>query len=287
MSDTLAVVDKLCAASRKNYDNPYQAIDWPDVLADDDWYFSPELLSLYGTEYYDTLTDDQKRRLSFYEAVNFFSLNIHGEKPLVEGLASRLYKKSSKSAVNAYLHHFLDEENKHMVYFGGFCQRYAGKIYPDKKISFPREYAKGEEDFLFFAKVMIFEEIVDVYNREMSADPRLASVVREINRLHHVDEVRHLSFGRRHTKDLFDEFSPSWSAETLAGVRAYLASYLKATWREYYNPDVYLDADLATPFQIASLAATHPACKARERRIQADCVAYLKKNGMIDGEPNA
>src|SRR6266705_194388 len=63
------------------------------------------------------------------------NLNIHGEKALVEGLARKLYERE-KREISPYLHHFLDEENKHMVYFGEFCTRYAGKIYPDKKLIF-------------------------------------------------------------------------------------------------------------------------------------------------------
>ena len=62
---------------------------------------------------------------------------------LMEGLARRLYAGGGDSHRLAYLHHFLDEENKHMVCFGGFCTRYAGKIYPDRKVAFPREYARG------------------------------------------------------------------------------------------------------------------------------------------------
>ena len=112
------------------------------------------------------------KRLSFCETVNFFSLNIHGEKRLIEGLARRLYRRGMED-LTAYLHHFLDEENKHMVYFGGFCTEYAGKVYPDRKVAFPREYAAGEEDFLFFAQVLIFEEIVDVYNVHLATDERL------------------------------------------------------------------------------------------------------------------
>jgi hypothetical protein len=42
----------------------------------------------------------------------------------MQGLAARLYRKDLLG-VASYLHHFLDEENKHSVYFGGFCTRYA------------------------------------------------------------------------------------------------------------------------------------------------------------------
>jgi len=167
MDPFLKTVEKLCDSSRENYVNPYTYLEWPQMPDKEQWFMSPELISLYGTSAYETLSDAQRKRLSFYEAVNFFSLNIHGEKSLVEGLAQRLYRKDQND-IAPYLHHFLDEENKHMVYFGGFCLRYAGKVYPDRKMVIPREYAPGEEDFLFFAKVMVFEEIVDVYNVRMS-----------------------------------------------------------------------------------------------------------------------
>ena len=199
MRDFSSTVEKLCNASRRNYVNPYDHIQWPESLDQDQWFFSSELLSLYGTPLYRDMTEEQKKRLSFYETVNFFSLNIHGEKALVEGLAHRAYRSNMES-VTPYLHHFLDEENKHMVYFGGFCQRYAGKVYRDRKLMFPREYAPGEEDFLFFAKVLIFEEIVDVYNMAMAKDSRLPAIVRRINLAHHLEESRHLAFGRLFVK---------------------------------------------------------------------------------------
>ena len=60
------------------------------------WFMSPELISIYGTSEYDKLDLKQKQILSFYESVNFFSLNIHGEKSLVEGIAHRLYSKELK-----------------------------------------------------------------------------------------------------------------------------------------------------------------------------------------------
>src|SRR6266850_2608074 len=236
-ADTVA---KLCSVSIRDYINPYSYLNWPETVGFDEWCTSPELISLYGTPVYDSLSTAEQKRLSFYEAINFFSLNIHGEKSLIEGLAQRLYRKGN-DVVSPYIHHFLDEENKHMIYFGGFCVRYAGKVYPDRKMVFAREYAPGEEDFLFFAKVLVFEEIVDVYNRRMASDERLHPLVRDINRLHHDDESRHLAFGRQLVRELFSRSATAWSAETVAGVRATLSEFILATWREYYNPAVYED----------------------------------------------
>ena len=278
------IVDKLCEASRKQFVNPYEYLEWPKQLNAEQWCTSPELISLYGTEAYETLNEAQRKQLSFYEAVNFFSLNIHGEKSLVEGLAQRVYRKSN-DVITPYLHHFLDEENKHMVYFGGFCTKYGGKVYPDRKMAVPRECAPGEEDFLFFTKVMLFEEIVDVYNLRMSSDERLVPIARQINLIHHREEARHLVFGREIVKRLFDHYASTWSAETLQGIREYLGGYLVTTWKEYYNPDVYKDANLQDPYGLQQQAFSHERCRSHRRQVSEKCLRYLVEHGILEREP--
>jgi len=284
MKSLAELSEQLCEASERKYVNPYEYLEWPETLDRERWYTSPELVSLHGTDTWDALDEQARKRLSFFEAVNFFSLNIHGEKSLVEGLARRLYA-GGVEGYSAYLHHFLDEENKHMVYFGGFCSRYAGKVYRDRKVAFPREYAEGEEDFLFFAKVLVFEEIVDAYNVRMSKDERLEPIARRINLIHHLEETRHLAFGRAITADLFERHAPRWDIETRRSVSDYLVSYLRATWKEYWNPDVYADAGLSDPYVNARLGFEHPSRVALRREIAGGCVRFLLEHGMIEAEP--
>ncbi len=279
-----ATVERLCAVSQAKYANPYTAIDWPAQLDGDQWCMSPELISIFGTEAYMHLSAAEQRRLSFYEVVNFFSLNIHGERALVEGLARRLYRKGHR-AISPYLHHFLDEENKHMTYFGGFCMRYAGKIYPDKKLAFPRTYAPGEEDLLFFIKILLFEKIVDAYNVHMSKDMQLVPLVRRINLLHHLDEARHLAFGHLLVQQIFQEYRQQWSDDTLHALRDYLSNYLVATWNEYFNPEVYRDAGLDDPYGLKEHAFQQPGARAHRREVTASCIRYLLATGILSEEP--
>lgn len=283
MNDLVETARKLAAASRKNYLNPYTYLEWPEPLNLDQWFMSPELISLYGTEIYDNLSQSEQKRLSFFECVNFFSLNIHGEKPLCQGLAKRLYSLESGKYSN-YLHHFLDEENKHMIYFAGFCERYAGKIYRDRKLNFERSYAEGEEDFLFFVKVLIFEEIADAYNISMAADKRLEPTAAKINNVHHLEEARHLVFGRQMVEHLFAKYSPSWSEETVELLRSYLYSYIEATWKEYYNPDVYKDAGLSNPYELVSVAWNSQASFDRRELLSRSCYKLLAQLGLMAGE---
>lgn len=255
---------------------------WPERLPDDAWCMSPELVSLHGLPAWDALDEAGRRRLAFFECVNFFTLNIHGERALMEGIARRLYVKDLAEHAH-YLHHFLAEENQHMTWFGGFCRRYAGKIYPDRKLVLPREHAPGEEDVLFFAKVMIFELLVDTFNRRMAKDERLHPLAREINRRHHEDESRHLAFGRLLVEELWRRHAPAWSEATRAAVPAYLAAYLTATWKEYYNPDVYKDAGVAAGGDAARLAReafASDVARARRAEIETRCVRVLRDLGL-------
>jgi hypothetical protein len=256
---------------------------WPQNLGPDDWCMSPELLSLYGTEIYDALDERQRRRLSFFEAVNFFSLNIWGERQLIAGIAPRLYAKDC-DAISRYLQHFLAEENRHMAMFAEFCGRYAGKVYRQKTWQVPRAHAEGEEEFLFFARVLLFEEIVDRYNVAMAGDSRLPPIVRHINRTHHRDESRHLAFGRRRVVELFERYAPKWSPEVLATVRGELEAFLAASWREYYNPDAYADAGVADAYGCRQRLLAHAARHRHHTAFAAESIAYLRRHGILGAE---
>jgi hypothetical protein len=225
-----------------------------------------------------------RRRLAFHEAANFYSLNIHGEKGLMEGLAARLYRRDLME-VSTYLHHFLDEENKHSIYFGGFCTRYA-RVYPSRQLALggpkpPRDVA----DFLFFTQTLIFEEIVDRYNLVQARDARLHELARFINHNHHVEEARHLVFGRRLVAALWRSCSPSWGEERIADIRGHLAQFFVSSWREYYNPDVYADAGFAEPWEVAETAWSSPAQRRHRRAVSAKCLDFLLSTGVLVEEP--
>jgi hypothetical protein len=269
--------ERLSRVSVRTYQNPYTTVDWPDALDPAaDWFSSPELLSLYGTGYWDDLDEPARKGLAFAEAANFYSLNIHGEKGLMKGLAARLYRPDLLD-VAGYLHHFLDEENKHSVYFGGFCTRYA-RVYRSRQVDLGGERAPDIEDFLFFAKTMVFEEIVDQYNREQGRDGRLHPLARFINDNHHREETRHLVFGRDLVSALWR--GSDWDEQTRADLSDELAAFLTASWHEYYNPDVYADLGLADPWQVAEQAWASPAQQRHRRRISRRCVDFLINLGV-------
>jgi hypothetical protein len=286
MDTTSVLADRLTKYSQNRVWDPHTTFEWPEQLTEGAWCMSPELISIYGTDAYEALDEAQRKKLALYEVGNFFSLVLQGERPLVQGLIHRLYSKYNTPSVTAYLHHFVDEENKHMMMFGEFCRRYVGKVYPEKKMVLPREYAKGEEDIAFYCKVMVVEELGDYYNAVMARDESVDPFVRRVNRVHMMDEARHLAFGRQFLAEMFEKFRKEWSVETLAGFRSWLSEYLRSSWSDYYNPSMYRDAGLADGYELRQMALRHPACTEHRRKASAKLVKYFLDVGLLEAEPS-
>ena len=143
--------------------------------------------------------------------------------------------------------------------FAEFCARY-GRVYP------PRTFALGEpeldaeqRDVLFFARVLVFEELVDAYNRRIAADARVAPLAREINRRHHLDETRHLAFGRALLRELYATRVRRWPPAARRALDERLEAYTRSLWLEYANPSVYRDAGLDDAYALARRAVADPA----------------------------
>lgn len=267
--------------------SPYTDFDWPSSLEPDEEYFmAPELISIYGTELFDTLDERQRKRLSFFEIGNFFSFVLLGERPVVMGMADRMYGKDTIGPITNYLHHFIDEENRHMVMFNQFCSKYLGKIYPEKKLMFNRDFAEGEDDLVFYCRVLIVEELGDFYNFRMLSDDRINPLVRQINDYHHRDESRHLAFGRTWAAELFERHARHWDSQTLHAFQKWLADYFKSSWTDFYNPAMYRDAGLADPYQVRQMALNHPTCKEFRQRASERLVKFFLKHGFLAETPS-
>lgn len=290
MESVNELATRLTKQSRELHWNVYTEIHWPAQLDRERYCMSPELISLYGTDVWDALDEDQRKRLSFYELANFFSLTLQGERPLVAGLSDRLYSSRVTQAQTDYLHHFIDEENKHMVMFGLFLIKYLGKVYPEKKLAIERRYSKGEEEIAFFCKVMVVEELGDYYNVRMMMDDTIEPTVQRINWIHHRDESRHLGFGRRHLQQLCEKWVPTWSESTRADFARWLTQYLSSSWGDFYNPALYRDAALGdlgpSGYELRKMALSHPVCAAHRQKVSKKLINVFLRAGLLPEAPS-
>jgi hypothetical protein len=275
-SDRLvATAARLSAISVRAFTNPHTRFHFPEAAPTDRLAMPEELLTLSG------LDDHTRWRLALLEAVQFFSLNIAGERELMQGLAARLYV-GPLAATSEYIQHFLAEENAHTVVFARFCRAYGGKIYPSREVRLPREYLPGEEELLFFAKVLLFEEIANWWNQRIAADETVWSLAREINEYHALDEARHIAFGRQAVEALWERYAPGWPDEARARVGAYLSEYVTATQRSYVNPSVWRDLGLAGDLlQRREELLAQRARRALDNEAAARGLEFLRSLGVV------
>jgi hypothetical protein len=229
---------------------------------------SPALTPLAGLPLYSELSDERRWQLALLEAVSFFSLNINGERELMIGLEARLAGDGPEH-VSRYLQLFLHEEAAHTEVFKRFCLTYGGFIFRDRQVRFPQEFLPGEENFIFFARALIFEEIADFYNRKLAADDNLWLLARDINRYHAEDEARHIAFGRLYVGSMWEELARHWTAEEKARISGSLKRYLDSVQRSYVNADAYRDIGMAPEVREDILRSAHwsAICEQSARRV--------------------
>lgn len=238
-------IERLLALSKAGAYNPYERFSWPDDVPLDRLWCDEDLLTTYGTELHDQLTPQQKITLSKWEAINFFSLNVHGIKGVLEFVSQVIHEEMYDDIVSDYMHIFISEENAHMWFFAHFCKCYAGKIYSSTGFPGGKIEDRLERDLYMFASTLIFEEFVDFYNHKVGSNEAVPAIVRAINRQHHIDESRHVSFGREMVRQLFHLIvADDESGEKRARISGTLKDMIRYFVGLMYRPEVYTDAGI-------------------------------------------
>ncbi|WP_372513996.1 diiron oxygenase [Streptantibioticus rubrisoli] len=274
------ILQRLVDKSVDGYYNPYREFTWPDSLPDDRMWMSEDLTSTYGTEVEAELSPAERCRLSRWESINFYSMNVEGIRELIIEVMRRIHSRGFE-VPSDFFHHFIGEENEHMWFFAEFCLRYGGKIYSGPKLNSIGHKDPRVENFLVFSKILLFEEIVDYYNMRMAADDTLHETIRKVNRVHHEDESRHIAFGRELVGLLYSQLAVDASAEQRRDIEEYLKRYIVFSLRSFYNPQVYRDAGINDPLGFRERLLADPARRDAERKSVRKPMAFMLKAGIF------
>ncbi|MEU3522682.1 diiron oxygenase [Streptomyces sp. NPDC038707] len=276
----LDILERLSSKSVEDYYNPYKLFEWPDQLPQNMWWMSPELTTTYGTAAAERLTEEQLYALSRHESINFYSLNVHGIRELLIEVTRRIHTSGFETP-SQFFHHFIGEENEHMWFFAEFCLRYGNKIYRQPAGATAEIPRSDVESLLVFARILIFEELVDHFNSKMALDTRLHETIRAINRIHHQDESRHIAFGRELVSALFAEVKKNSTEQELADVSAYIKRYMKYSFESLFNPQVYRDAGIEKPQELRRELLEAPTRAEFEQSVFRKTGKFLEKVGII------
>jgi hypothetical protein len=282
--DISSMLARISEMSVETYYNPYKMFQWPESLPDEQWWMSPELMTVSGTRFARDLSERQLMAISKWESIHFYSLNVHGIRELLLEVIKRVHTPGFEEE-SEFFHHFVGEENEHMWFFATFCLKYGNRIYPNKKLAFTIEDVNPDiESFLVFARILIFEEIVDFFNLRMGRDETLHPIIQQVNSIHHMDESRHIAFGREIVKKLHQHIKRTQPDEKVRQAEDYVSRYIAASVQSLYSPSVYRDAGVADPYGMRLELLADPARLEADRKTLKRTMDYMVSNGILREE---
>jgi hypothetical protein len=269
---------RLLRSSSKNSYDPELDIDW-DAPVDSDTPFMPfERVSLYGTQLWEQLTPQQRVELSRHEMASVASTGLWFEIILIQMLARYAYHLDPQAPHTQYALTEIGDETRHVIMFAKAIQRAGLPTYrPAKYIHhIARLYKATARGPAVFAPVLVAEEVTDRLQRETMHDVQINPLVRMVNRIHVVEEARHVRFAREELARMMPELNAVQRVITnlsAAVVSAFVVHSL-------INPEVYTAVGLDK--KQAVRAARHNRHNHETRRWMGQKImAFLDEQGMV------
>ena len=214
LRDREQVAERLLEASAKHSFDPDTELDWEAPFEDGKWFWSPELVSLYGTPLWRKMSEEQRMDLARHEAASLASLGIWFEIILMQLLVRHIYDKPVTSNHVRYALTEIGDECRHSMMFAKLIQRGGTPAYP-----VPRLYhnvARGLKTVSTtpgsFAATLLGEEILDWMQRLTFPDERVQPLVRGVTRIHVIEEARHVRYAREELRRQMVT-APRWEQE--------------------------------------------------------------------------
>ncbi|MGI8677095.1 MAG: AurF N-oxygenase family protein [Jatrophihabitans sp.] len=270
--------NRLLGSSAKNSYAPDLDIDW-DAPVELDMKFMPyERVSLYGTELWERMSEEQRRELSRQELASVASTGLWFEILLIQMLTRWAYHHDPQDPRTQYALTEIGDETRHVLMFAKAIKVMGAPTYRPRKIvdRLAQVYQALAAGPALFAPVLVAEEITDRLQRETVNDETIHPLVRMINRIHVVEEARHVRFAREEVARQMASIGP------IAKVITNLASALVAAFvvASLISPDVYTEVGL-DPKEAVKAARNNPNYAESRRWMGEKIMAFLDEQGML------
>lgn len=186
-------------------------IDW-SVPIDDTWWYAPSSgIPFYGTPWWDRFDEREQRALSRLRAASLAQAGILIEQTLTRGFIELLSQYDPAWPLSRYMLHELAEEAQHMLMFSEWVRR-LGVIPPRQawqlRMGAPMLGLSARQvPVVFFIVVIAGELTTDRLQADAAERSELHPTLRQLLRLHHVEEARHIAFARDFLERQYRELS--------------------------------------------------------------------------------
>ena len=269
----------LTASSRRSYD-PVVTIDWDAPFVPGRYWLAPHRSSLYGTDLWASLSEEQRIELTKHEVASAASAGIWFETVLMQMLIREFYDQDPTSRHAQYALTEVADECRHSIMFGRLIERLGVEPtkakWRDHELGrFLKATATGAH---MYAAILIAEEILDAFQREIAADESLQPLIRMVSRIHVVEEARHVKYAR---EELARQVAAAGPVR-LAYSRLVIARAAASVVSRLVHPDVYRSVGI-DPSLGRRTALANPTFRETLKWSAAKAVEYLTSLGLIDG----
>jgi hypothetical protein len=264
------------ASQRKSFD-PYKEIDW-NIPFDYSYFYMPqEMVSLYGTKLWDQMTREKRIELSMHEACSALATSIWLENQLSFKLMDYLIDVSPLDPHFHWMQIEVADECRHSMMFGEAIKHSRVPWYKprfSRLIAFFTKYLTSRVAMMLSA--LAAEDVTGYLNRRTAQDPECHPVMRELSKIHLIEEARHRGYAHQYLKQNW----PHIGTFRRSMARRYgLLSTLVIIW-QLVHPDIY--KNLGLPSEALKMAKNNPH-RARIRcEMSAELVAFLTEVDIID-----
>ncbi|GAB2877460.1 AurF N-oxygenase family protein [Nocardioides pacificus] len=278
------VPDRLLKSSARLSYDPEVDLDWEAPFVPGLWFMQPERLSLHGTALWDRLDQDQRIELSRHEVASIASVGLWFELILMQMMVRDLYDADPRTQRMHYALTEVADECRHSVMFGKAIDRMGVPAYgpPPAIRRLGRVFKSVGVGVSAYASILVAEEILDRWQREMMKDERVQPLTRMVSRVHVLEEARHMTFAREELERML----PRLSRTKLAYHQAATAQSAFSVARALVNPQVYAAVGLE-PRAARRVALGNPDYQDTLAWMGERVTEYLADLGLIPGHQRA
>ncbi|GAB1513316.1 AurF N-oxygenase family protein [Actinophytocola sp. KF-1] len=267
----------LDSAETLSYD-PAREVDWETPLDTGYHGTSPEWSTLYGTPYWDEMTEEQRRELTRQEAASVASTGIWFEMILQQMILRDFYAKDPTDPAFQWALTEIADECRHSIMFARGAAKLRAPAYRPKRhvIELGRVFKAVAFGEAAYAAILVAEEVLDVMQRDWMRDERVVPFVRTINNIHVVEESRHMKFAREETRERLR--GAGWLRRQVNALVVAIAAYHIVT--SMWSDEVYANAGLDTKRALREAKANEHH-KSMLRSSCAGLMEFLDSCGML------
>jgi len=280
VNDREATAQRLLQSSLEHSFEPGIDIDWDAPLAAGLYGMPAHRVSLYGTELWDQLTEEQRITLSVHEVCSIARIGLWFEIILMQMLLRYAYDRDPRRQHIQYALTEIADECRHSIMFAKMTERYGVPDYaPHRRVhELGRVFKSVAAGPAMFAGTLVAEEITDQLQRECMRDETVQPLTRMVNKIHVTEEARHVRYAREELNRIMAQATAA--QRSLARWLTAAAAHRIAT--NLIHPDVYRSVGL-DPKLARRVAGANLHHQETIRWSARKVVAFLRKQTVIGG----